>query len=108
MIAARVDPPAVELLGVTKDYGRVRAVSELTLQIPEGSLFGLVGPNGAILHANVEGTRALLEEPSVLAAIRAAWQDAPADWSHTPLPDGVSLVRAPAGLGMHPAAPSRA
>ena len=67
-----------------------------------------MGPNGAILHANVEGTRALLEEPSVLAAIRAAWQDAPADWSHTPLPDGVSLVRAPAGLGMHPAAPSRA
>jgi len=39
--------PAVELLSVTKDYGRVRAVSALSLEVPEGSLYGLIGPNGA-------------------------------------------------------------
>ncbi len=39
--------PAVELKGVTKNYGRVRAVDNLSLAIPEGSLFGLIGPNGA-------------------------------------------------------------
>lgn len=38
---------AIELVSVTKDYGRVRAVSELSLKIPEGSLYGLIGPNGA-------------------------------------------------------------
>ncbi len=38
---------AIELVDVTKDYGRVRAVRDLTLQVPEGSLFGLIGPNGA-------------------------------------------------------------
>lgn len=38
---------AIELVNVTKDYGRVRAVRDLTLQVPEGSLFGLIGPNGA-------------------------------------------------------------
>lgn len=39
--------PAVELKGVTKNYGRVTAVDNLSLAIPEGSLFGLIGPNGA-------------------------------------------------------------
>lgn len=38
---------AVELIKVTKDYGRVRAVADLSLNIPEGSLYGLIGPNGA-------------------------------------------------------------
>ena len=38
---------AVEMIGVTKDYGRVRAVDDLSLSIPEGSLYGLIGPNGA-------------------------------------------------------------
>lgn len=38
---------AVELIKTTKFYGRVRALYELTLEIPERSLFGLIGPNGA-------------------------------------------------------------
>jgi ABC-2 type transport system ATP-binding protein len=40
-------PAAIELVEVTKDYGRVRAVDRLSLKVPEGSLFGLIGPNGA-------------------------------------------------------------
>lgn len=38
---------AVELINVTKDYGRVRAVDGLSLEVPEESLYGLIGPNGA-------------------------------------------------------------
>lgn len=38
---------AIELVSVTKDYGRVRAVEDLSFAVPEGSLFGLIGPNGA-------------------------------------------------------------
>jgi len=32
---------------LTKNYGSFTAVNHLTLNIPEGDLFGFVGPNGA-------------------------------------------------------------
>ena len=38
---------AMELRGVTKSYGAVRALAGVDLVVPRGSLFGLVGPNGA-------------------------------------------------------------
>jgi len=38
---------AVRLEGVTKEFGKVRAVSELDLEIPRGSVYGLLGPNGS-------------------------------------------------------------
>jgi ABC-2 type transport system ATP-binding protein len=38
---------AVRLEGVTKEFGTVRAVSELDLSIPRGSMYGLLGPNGS-------------------------------------------------------------
>ena len=33
--------------GLTKRYGDVLAVDELSLQVPSGSVFGLLGPNGS-------------------------------------------------------------
>lgn len=33
--------------GLTKNYGRIRAVNDLTLGIPEKSVFGILGPNGS-------------------------------------------------------------
>ncbi len=36
-----------ELSGVTKNFGGVRAVSDMSFSIPEGQLAGLMGPNGA-------------------------------------------------------------
>jgi ABC-2 type transport system ATP-binding protein len=38
---------AVRLQGITKDFGKLRAVSELDLEVPRGSLYGLLGPNGS-------------------------------------------------------------
>jgi ABC-2 type transport system ATP-binding protein len=38
---------AIELVGVSKVFGRIRAVDGLAFSVPEGSLFGLIGPNGA-------------------------------------------------------------
>ena len=38
---------AIELDGVTKRFGEVEAVRDLTLEIPEGEIFGFLGPNGA-------------------------------------------------------------
>ena len=38
---------AVHLAGVTKTFGKHTAVSELDLEIPKGSIYGLLGPNGS-------------------------------------------------------------
>jgi len=38
---------AIELDGVTKQFGDVTAVSDLDLTVPEGEVFGFLGPNGA-------------------------------------------------------------
>src|ERR1700730_10062472 len=38
---------AIELVDVSKAFGRFKAVDGLSLQIPKGSMFGLLGPNGA-------------------------------------------------------------
>lgn len=39
--------PAIELDGVTKEFGDVTAVQDLSLSVPEGTIFGFLGPNGA-------------------------------------------------------------
>ena len=38
---------AIEILGLTKQYGRRRVVDELRLTVPAGELFALLGVNGA-------------------------------------------------------------
>ncbi|MGA3216472.1 MAG: ABC transporter ATP-binding protein [Acidimicrobiales bacterium] len=40
-------PPVLELRGVSAAYGRYRALFEVSLSIPAGSVTALVGPNGA-------------------------------------------------------------
>ena len=38
---------AVEIDGLVKTYGGVRAVDDLSIQVPQGCFFGFLGPNGA-------------------------------------------------------------
>lgn len=38
---------ALQIEGLTMQFGGLRAVSELSLSIPKGMIFGLIGPNGA-------------------------------------------------------------
>lgn len=38
---------AVELAGVTKRFGNQTAVNNLDLSVPEGSIYGFIGPNGS-------------------------------------------------------------
>jgi len=38
---------AVDVHGLVKDYGKVRAVDSISFSIDEGEIFGLIGPNGA-------------------------------------------------------------
>jgi ABC-2 type transport system ATP-binding protein len=38
---------AIETQGLTRRFGRVEAVHQLDLRVPEGAVFALIGPNGA-------------------------------------------------------------
>jgi branched-chain amino acid transport system ATP-binding protein len=40
-------PLALELRGVTKSFGGIRAVSDTSFTLAEGEILGLIGPNGA-------------------------------------------------------------
>src|SRR5205823_12374022 len=40
-------PLAIEMAGLTKQFGRLRAVDTLNLAVRSGSVFGFLGPNGA-------------------------------------------------------------
>ena len=42
-----VSIPAIELRGVVKDYGHVRALRGINLSVGAGQVFGFLGPNGA-------------------------------------------------------------
>lgn len=37
----------IDIRGLTKDYGRTAALREVTFSVPEGTIFGLIGPDGA-------------------------------------------------------------
>ena len=39
--------PAIEVLGFTKQYGNLTAVSDFSFSVEPGEILGLVGPNGA-------------------------------------------------------------
>jgi ABC-2 type transport system ATP-binding protein len=38
---------AIRAQGLTRNFGNVRALDDLTLEVPAGSVFGFLGPNGA-------------------------------------------------------------
>ena len=46
--------PAIEIAGLEKRYGDVRAVDGLSLTVAAGTVFGLLGPNGAGKTTTVE------------------------------------------------------
>lgn len=42
-----MNAPAIAIEGLTRDFGPVRAVDDLSLEVEEGEVFGFLGPNGA-------------------------------------------------------------
>ena len=46
-VAAEVQNNAVEVQNVVKRFGTMTAVNGVSLNVPEGSIFGLIGPNGS-------------------------------------------------------------
>jgi ABC-2 type transport system ATP-binding protein len=46
--------PAIDVAGLSKRYGPIRAVDDLSLTVERGEVFGLLGPNGAGKTTTVE------------------------------------------------------
>jgi len=38
---------AIEIVNISKNYGKIWALNQMSLEVPEGTIYGLVGPNGA-------------------------------------------------------------
>jgi ABC-2 type transport system ATP-binding protein len=60
---------AIETVGLTRAFGERVAVDDLTLQVPEGSVFGFIGPNGAGKTTTVRLLTALIGSTSGTATI---------------------------------------
>ncbi len=71
---------AVEIDQVSKRFGRLAAVANLSLQVPAGSIYGFIGPNGSgktttlrmimrILHPDHGGIRVLASANAPQAAL---------------------------------------
>jgi branched-chain amino acid transport system ATP-binding protein len=46
-MSAALQPPALELRGVSAGYGRIEVVHDINIVVPAGSVVALLGPNGA-------------------------------------------------------------
>jgi ABC-type multidrug transport system ATPase subunit len=61
--------PAVETVGLTRRFGRNAAVSELSFEVPAGSIYALLGPNGAGKSTTIQVLLNLLEPSSGRASV---------------------------------------
>src|SRR5689334_21188598 len=81
--------PAIFCRQLLKDYGSVRAVNGLDLQVHTGECFGLLGPNGAGKTTTVEILEGLLSPTSgEVQLLGRSWQSDP-EWLRQRL--GISL-----------------
>lgn len=46
-VATSLPGPAIEVRGLRKSYGKLEAVREINLDIQQGEIYGLIGPDGA-------------------------------------------------------------
>ena len=83
--------PAIETSGLTKCYGKVSALTDCTISVPEGRITALIGPNGAgkttllrVLAGLSRPTagQAMVNGPP-RARIRPSWPAIPASWPRT-------------------------
>lgn len=85
---------AMQLAGLVKTFGPKRAVDGLDLDVPAGSLFGLVGPNGAGKTTTLSMATGLLRPDAGTARVldHDVWSDPVAAKALMGvLPDGVRL-----------------
>jgi simple sugar transport system ATP-binding protein len=86
---ATAAPFAIELRGISKAFGPVQANKDISVQVPKGTIHGIIGENGA-------GKSTLM---SILYGFyKADSGEIVIDGKVTPIPDSQSAIRA--GIGM--------
>jgi ABC-2 type transport system ATP-binding protein len=65
----RVKPPAISTRNLTKRYGGLTALDNLTLDLVSGDVFGFIGPNGAGKSTTMKILAGLLEPTSGEASV---------------------------------------
>src|SRR5436190_2011766 len=66
MLAVTGGIPALALRGLVKRFAQVTAVAGVDLDVPAGSLFGLVGPNSTGMRKKIGLAVAMLHAPRLL------------------------------------------
>ncbi|MEN1975623.1 ABC transporter ATP-binding protein [Cellulomonas sp. P4] len=87
-------PPALSIQGLWKRFGTKIAVADVSLEVPAGSLYGLVGPNGAGKTTTLSMATGLLRPDFGRVVVRGhdLWSDPlPVKRMLGVLPDGVRL-----------------
>jgi ABC-2 type transport system ATP-binding protein len=64
-----MNDPAIQIQGLTRDFGSARAVDGLTLGVPAGTVFGFLGPNGAGKTTTIRLLLGLLEPTAGQATV---------------------------------------
>ena len=60
-ILAQMDTAAIQTLGLTRRFGEMTAVENVTLRVTQGQFFGFLGPNGAGKSTTIKMLTGLLE-----------------------------------------------
>jgi len=61
--------PAIRALGLTRTFATVRALDDLNIEVPIGSVFGFLGPNGACKTTTIRLLLGLIEPTSGSAQV---------------------------------------
>ena len=85
----KANTPAICCRGLVKEYGALRAVNGLDLQVDAGECFGLLGPNGAGKTTTVEILEGLLPATSGEVELLGRTWRSDADWLRQHM--GISL-----------------
>jgi len=90
-----MDNAIIELRGLTKCYGSLKAVDDLNLTIRKGEIFGLLGPNGAGKTTTILMMLGLSEPTSGTAMVCGY------NATHTPIPVKRKVGYMPDSLGFY-------
>ena len=62
-------PPAVSILSLSKHFGSIAAVDDVSLDVPPGEVFGFLGPNGAGKSTTIRVLLGLIRPTTGSAAV---------------------------------------
>jgi ABC-2 type transport system ATP-binding protein len=77
------EPPAIAAVGLSKRYGTIAALTDLTMTVAPGTIYGFLGPNGAGKTTTIRLLMGFIKPSAGSAAI----------WGHDSHRDGVAARR---------------